>query len=79
MQFWSVVINVLIARRSAYLMRKTEYGEITIYNFAIHLVYVERYSLNVLIWYCIFYRRKVTSFLVEEIARMSAVKFYDDD
>lgn len=40
MRFRLVVINVLIARRSnVYLMRKTEYDEITIHNFAIHLVY----------------------------------------
>lgn len=63
-----------------YLMRKTEYDEITIHNFAIHLVY--HWTLLVKYTGSKLYTLSTKSdeyFLMEEIARMSAVKFYDDD
>lgn len=53
-----MMIIVLIARRSE---RKAEYDEIAIHNFAIHLVYVERYPINMIPAHSdILCRRKVT-------------------
>lgn len=62
--------------------RKTEYDEIAIHNFDIHLVYVERYPINMISAHRAMYTLSTKSdgyFLVEEIARMPAAQFYDDD